>query len=62
MIKPKKHPKTKTLSPQQKLDQSLQIYWCARDLKTVSMAQQHPELNRQQILGKIKNLFKYART
>jgi hypothetical protein len=49
-------------SPQQKLDQALQLYWSARDLKAAWLKQQHPEMTDKQIYEKVTNLYKYART
>lgn len=54
--------KINILSPQQKLDQSLQLYWRARELKTTRIEQHYPELTNTEIEERVNIIFKHART
>ena len=50
------------LSYQKKLDQALNLYWSTWDLKIAYLQQKYPSLNQDQIIQKVKDIFKYAST
>jgi len=60
------HPEQKkifqAMTPEQKLGVSMQLYWCARELKAAGLKRQHPEWTQEQIAQKVREIFLYART
>lgn len=52
----------KDLTPEKKLFLSLNLYNCAKELKTESLKIFHPELSEKEIKEKVKKIFLYART
>ena len=54
--------KTIKLSPEQKLTQSLRLYYNARELKIASLRKFHPELSEEEIQKKVKEIFLYAKS
>ena len=52
----------KKLSPGEKLQLSLILYFNARELKTSSIRKFHPELSEKEVAQKVKEIFLYARS
>jgi hypothetical protein len=52
----------KKFTPEQKLFLSLNLYYCAKELKTESLKKFHPELTAEEIKNRIKKIFLYARS
>ena len=52
----------KNMTPGQKLDLSLRLYFNARELKTVVIHQLHPELTEKELEKKVRDIFLYARS
>ncbi len=50
------------LSPEQKLTQSLRLYYNAKELKIAALRKFHPELSEQEIQKKVKEIFLYAKS
>jgi hypothetical protein len=60
------HPEQKrifqAMTPEQKLRISMQLYWCARELKAAGLRRQHPEWTQKEIDQEVREIFLYART
>ena len=54
--------KTTKLTPEQKLTQSLRLYFDAKELKIAALRKYHPELSEQEIQKKVKEIFLYAKS
>jgi len=54
--------KTTKLTPEQKLTQSLRLYFNAKELKIAALRKYHPELSEQEIQKKVKEIFLYAKS
>ncbi len=52
----------KSMTPEQKLNAALSLYYSARDLKIAGLKKQHPDMPEEEILQKVKEIFLYART
>ena len=52
----------KNMTPGQKLDLSLRLYYSARELKTAVFRQLHPELTEKELEKKVRDIFLYARS
>ncbi len=52
----------RSMSPAQKLQISMQMYWSARRLKVAWIQQQHPDWTRQQVEDAVREAFMYARS
>ena len=52
----------KNMTPEQKLNLSLQLYYSARELKTAAIRQFHPELSEEEVEEKVREIFLYARS
>ena len=52
----------KYLTPENKLLLSLNLYYSAKELKTVSLKKFHPELSENEIKEKLKKIFLHARS
>lgn len=52
----------KILTPDEKLNISLDLYWSARDFKKASLRKEFPDLSEEEIETKIKEIFMYAST
>ena len=50
------------MTPIQKLDMALRLYYSARELKAAGLRAQHPDWTEDQIDAKVKEIFLYART
>lgn len=49
------------LTPEQKLAQSISLYWTARELKKAGLKMVYPELSNEEIEKKVRDIFLYAR-
>jgi hypothetical protein len=58
------HPEQKkayqAMTPEQKLRVALDLYYCARELKTAALKSQHPEWTEDVISQKVREIFLYA--
>jgi len=54
--------KTTKLTPEQKLTQSLRLYFNAKEMKIAALRKYHPELSEQEIQKKVKEIFLYAKS
>lgn len=52
----------KKMTPQQKLEISMGLYWSARRLKAAAIRQHHPDWTDEQIEQAVKEAFFYARS
>jgi hypothetical protein len=50
------------MSPAEKLKLSMSVYWSARRLKASWLRQQHPDWTEEQVLSKVTEIFRNART
>ena len=50
------------MTPEQILNQALNLYYSARELKAAGLRAQFPDLDEAEILKKVKEIFLYART
>jgi len=50
------------MTPAQKLELSLRLYYSARELKEASLKSLHPHWSAQKIKEEVRKLFLYART
>ncbi|MDM8515635.1 hypothetical protein QUF76_05500 [Desulfobacterales bacterium HSG16] len=50
------------MSPEDKLNMSLSLYWSARKLKAAALKSQHPDWSEEEIENKVKEIFMYATT
>jgi hypothetical protein len=53
---------TKSLSPQQKLDEALKLYYTARELKRAGLKLLYPDLDNEKIEKKITEIFLSAKS
>ncbi len=53
---------SRKLTPEQKLQEALRLYHCAKELKIASIKKFHPELSDKEIIEKVKKVFFYARS
>jgi hypothetical protein len=60
------HPEQKkifqSMTPEQILNQALNLCYSARELKAAGLRAQFPDLDEAEILEKVKEIFLYART
>jgi len=60
------HPEQKksyqAMTPAQKLQIALDLYYSARELKTAGLKLKHPEWSSEEISQKVREIFLYART
>ena len=60
------HPEQKriyqSMTPEQKLEVALRLYYSARELKAAGLRAQHPDWTEEQIRDKVREIFLYART
>jgi hypothetical protein len=52
----------RAMSPEQRLDVALQLYWSARNLKEAALRQQHPSWPETQVQDEAKRIFLRAST
>ena len=52
----------KNMTASQKLILSLRLYNSAFELKKAAMKQLHPEMTREEVIKRVKDIFFYART
>jgi hypothetical protein len=50
------------MSPEQKLDAALSLYYSARELKAACLRAEYPNLDEKEIQEKVREIFLYART
>ncbi|MBW2579414.1 MAG: hypothetical protein JRD00_00390 [Deltaproteobacteria bacterium] len=51
-----------SMSPEEKLNIALRLYYSAKELKEVGLRVQHPDWNEEMIKEKLREIFLYART
>jgi hypothetical protein len=60
------HPEQKkayqAMTPEQKLQLALDLYYSARALKAAGLKSKHPEWSTEEISQKVREIFMYART
>lgn len=49
------------LTPEEKLNVSLDLYWSAREFKKAALKKEFPDLSEEEIETKVKEIFMYAR-
>ena len=49
------------MSPEQKLQVALSLYYSAHDLKEAAIKMRHPDWNKEQIKNEVKKIFLNAR-
>jgi hypothetical protein len=54
--------KSVKFTPEQKLTQSLRLYYNARELKIAALRKFHPELSEKEIQDKVREIFLYAKS
>ena len=52
----------RSMTPTQKLDMALRLYYSARELKAAGLRAQHPDWTEKQVEAKVREIFLYART
>jgi hypothetical protein len=52
----------KFLTPQQKLDEALKLYFIARELKKAGIKLMHPEISKEELEKKISEIFLNAKS
>ncbi|KPK77173.1 MAG: hypothetical protein AMJ79_04055 [Phycisphaerae bacterium SM23_30] len=52
----------KAMSPQRKLDITLNMYRMARELKTLRLRELHPDWSREKVEAAVREIFLNART
>lgn len=52
----------KHLTPEEKLNLSLRLYYSARELKKAAVRNFHPELTEEEVEEKVREIFLYARS
>lgn len=57
-----KAPLLNNLTAEQKLIESLRLYFLARELKTAALKQFNPELSEEEIERKVKEFFVYGKS
>ncbi len=50
------------MTPTQKLELSMQLYWSARELKAAALRQQHPDWREEEVQAAVKEIFLYAQS
>jgi len=50
------------MTPEEKLNIALRLYYSAKELKEVGLRVQHPDWNEEMIKDKLREIFLYART
>lgn len=50
------------MTPRQKLDQAMAMYWQARALKADFLRQQHPEWTEDEVQARVREIFLLATT
>lgn len=50
------------MTPAQKLEAAVRLYWSARELKAAWLRQQHPEWTEAEVEDAVKKAFLYAST
>jgi len=50
------------MTPEQKLEVSLRLYYSARELKAAGLRKHFPDLKEEEIQRRVKEAFLYART
>lgn len=60
------HPEQKrifqAMTPEQKLEVTLRLYYSAKELKAAALRAQHPDWSGEEIQEKVREIFLYART
>ena len=60
------HPEQKksyqAMTPEQKLQIALDLYYSAKELKAAGLKLKHPEWSTEKISQKVREIFMYART
>jgi hypothetical protein len=51
-----------SMTPEQKLQLMLDLYYSARELKTVGLRMQHPDWSEEKIRQKVREMFLYAQS
>ena len=50
------------MTPEQKLQIALGLYYSAKELKAAALKDRHPDWNEEEINKKVNEIFMYART
>ena len=50
------------MTPEQKLQRALDLYYSARKIKAAALKNQHPDWSTEKINQKVREIFLYART
>jgi hypothetical protein len=57
-----KNKRFEKLTPEQKLQLAINLYFQARELKTAGIKKQYPELSEKEVNQKVKEIFLYAKS
>jgi hypothetical protein len=52
----------RAMTPEQKLEAAMCLYWSARDLKAAALRGQHPEWSEEEVQRAVREIFLYARS
>jgi hypothetical protein len=52
----------KKMTPEQRFEVSMRLYWSARHLKEAAIRQHHPDWTDEQVQQAVKEAFMYARS
>jgi hypothetical protein len=50
------------MTPAQRIEAALQLYWTAREIKAAALRSQHPDWSEERVSGAVREAFLYART
>lgn len=60
------HPKQaeiyRRMTPTQRVEQAMQLYWTARALKKAWLSQLHPDWDEERLEKEVRRIFLYARS
>jgi hypothetical protein len=51
----------RAMTPEQKLNTAMRLYWSARELKTAALRSQHPDWSEEKIAQEVRHAFLTAR-
>lgn len=52
----------KNMTPEQKINATMRLYWSARELKAAWFRQEHPDWTEDQVQEAVREVFLYARS
>jgi hypothetical protein len=52
----------RAMTPEQKLEAAMRLYWSARGLKAAALRARHPEWSEEELQRAVREIFLYARS